>query len=175
MMIWSHDAVLPQSSVATNVRTIEPEHAPPDNGLSLQVTVTPPQLSDAVASALLHTGTSEAHSTVIDAGHVIDGGMLSITTMICSQEAVLPQSSVATKVLTTDPEQLSPTNGPSEHVTVTPPQLSDAVASAGSQAGISVTQDTVSDAGQAIDGGVLSSTVMTWSHEAELLFSSVAT
>jgi hypothetical protein len=159
-MICSHDAVLPQSSVATNVRTIEPEQFPPTSGPSLHVTVTPPQLSDAVASAGLHAGTSVAHSTVIDAGQEMEGGVLSSIVMIWSHDPVLPFSSVARKVRVIVPPHSLPTNVPSLQVTTSTPHPPVAVASAGSHGGTSSRQSTVKSAGQTTVGGALPTTVI---------------
>jgi hypothetical protein len=55
----------------------------------------PPQLSLAMTAVVLAAGTWLAHCTVIFAGHVMDGGMLSKTVMVCAHVAELPHSSVA--------------------------------------------------------------------------------
>jgi hypothetical protein len=89
-------AVFPHASVATYVRTTEPVHGSPVNGLSLHVTVTgASQLSDTVTSAGPHGGMPVPHSNVTDGGQEIVGGVLSSTAMICVQLAVLPHSSDA--------------------------------------------------------------------------------
>jgi hypothetical protein len=59
----------------------------------------PVQLSLVVTKAILGAGTSEAHCTVIGAGHVMDGGVLSNTVMIWVQVAELPHASVDRYVL----------------------------------------------------------------------------
>jgi len=60
-----------------------------------QFTVTCPQLSNAVTVDGAGGGTSPAHCTVTGCGHVIVGGVLSFTVMICVQLALLPHASVA--------------------------------------------------------------------------------
>ena len=60
----------------------------------LTVTV-PVQLSAALTAAVLAAGTADAHVTVVDAGHVMVGTMLSLTVMVCVHVAVLPQESDA--------------------------------------------------------------------------------
>ena len=60
------------------------------------VTVTaPPQLSDAVTEPMFGAGTSEKHWTPTAAGQVIDGGVVSLTVIVCVQVRVLPHASVA--------------------------------------------------------------------------------
>ena len=55
-----------------------------------------------------------------------------------------------------------------------PPQLSLLMTRAVLAAGTSLAHDTVNGAGQVIEGGVWSFTVITWVHEFELPHSSVA-
>ena len=60
------------------------------------VTVTgPAQLSEVTISETSATGTSLAQETVTFAGQVMLGAVLSITVIVCTQVAVLPQISVA--------------------------------------------------------------------------------
>jgi hypothetical protein len=67
-----------------------------------KLTVTVPlQLSVVVTAPVFVAGMDAAHVTVVLAGHVIVGAMLSFTVMICEQVAVLPQASVARYVLVT--------------------------------------------------------------------------
>ena len=134
------------------------------------------QLSLVVALAGLKTGTSVAQETVVFAGHPITGGVLSVTEIVCIQLAVFPQMSVAVQVRrmvfscgqlpgiiistgTTggDIVQLS--------VAVAVPVLAGAVLSEHSM---------VTLAGQVIDGGTSSSTLMDWAQVALLPHSSVA-
>ena len=60
-----------------------------------KLTVTGPQLSEAVTRLISEAGTSPAHSTVTVAGQVILGGVVSSTTIACVQSVVLLQRSVA--------------------------------------------------------------------------------
>ena len=59
------------------------------------VTVTDPQLSDAVTEVMSGGGTGEKHWTETGAGHVIDGGVVSFTVMGCVQVFALPHASSA--------------------------------------------------------------------------------
>ena len=45
----------------------------------------PPQLSEAVTEAMFGAGTSEKHWTVTGPGQVIDGGVVSLTVIVCVQ------------------------------------------------------------------------------------------
>src|SRR6188472_2689265 len=61
-----------------------------------KVTVTaPPQLSVAVTAAMLGAGTAEKHWSVIAVGQVIEGGVVSMTVMVCAQVFMFPHGSVA--------------------------------------------------------------------------------
>ena len=61
-----------------------------------KVTVTePPQLSDVMTAPTLAAGTALAHETVMLAGQVMLGAVLSSTVIVCVQVAVLPHTSVA--------------------------------------------------------------------------------
>ncbi len=62
----------------------------------MNVTVDMPlQLSVATILPGTGAGTRLAHCTVEFAGHVMDGGVLSNTVIVCVQLAVFPQASVA--------------------------------------------------------------------------------
>jgi hypothetical protein len=90
----------PQSSVATQVRDIVLScgHAPPIV-TSLEVMVgVPSQLSLAVAVPVLAGSVLAEQSMVTFKGQVSTGAILSSTTIVCTQLAELPQSSVATQV-----------------------------------------------------------------------------
>ena len=45
----------------------------------------PPQLSDAVTEPMSGAGTCEKHWTLTGPGHVIDGGVVSFTVIVCVQ------------------------------------------------------------------------------------------
>ena len=59
------------------------------------IVTVPAQLSDAVTEPVFGAGTLLAQETVMGAGHVMVGGVLSKTTMICAQVVEFPHSSVA--------------------------------------------------------------------------------
>ena len=61
---------------------------------SVTLTV-PPQLSLVMTLAVLAAGTRLAQDTVVPAGHVIAGGVGSITLIDCVQVAELPHASIA--------------------------------------------------------------------------------
>jgi hypothetical protein len=57
------------------------------------------QLSVAVAVPVLAGNVTAVHSIVISTGHVMIGGVLSSTVIVCTHVVLLPQSSVALQVL----------------------------------------------------------------------------
>ena len=69
-------------------------HEPVATSLT-KVTVGTPQLSVAVTCVISGAGTSVMHSTVMAAGQVITGGVISSTVIICSQVLVFPHESSA--------------------------------------------------------------------------------
>src|SRR5688500_17400053 len=106
------------------MRRIVPPHAPPTSGPVIQAYVSEAsQLSDAdapgnksnAANDTGHAGTSASHETVTFAGHVITGGVLSSTVIVCIQLAELPQSSVTVCIRAIIPPQAPPTSGPVVH------------------------------------------------------------
>src|SRR5512138_1047634 len=128
-----------------------------------KVTTGIPQLSVAVTSVISGTGTSVRQDTVTAVGQVICGAMLSLTVIICVHVVVLPQESAAWYVRVMIRGQL-PLHTSLTKVTTGIPQLSVAVTSIISGEGTSVTQATVTAAGQVICGSMLSLTVMIWVH-----------
>ena len=60
-----------------------------------KVTTGVPQLSEEITCVISGAGTSVMQATVIFAGHVIAGAMLSLTVMVCVQVVVFPQESAA--------------------------------------------------------------------------------
>src|SRR5512145_2654038 len=123
--------MLPQASVAVQIRVNEPQVG--NVGGSLNVTVAVPQLSVAVAKPVAFGLVSPPHDTNALAGQMITGAVVSLTVMTCVQEAVLPQASVAVHVRVIVLLQLEPgllwvwlkVTG------IVPPQLSVAVTAAG--------------------------------------------
>src|SRR5437870_9051920 len=59
------------------------------------ITGVPPQLSLAVTLAVSGAGTALATAPVTAAGHLLAGGRLSLTVIVCVQVWLLPQASVA--------------------------------------------------------------------------------
>ena len=60
------------------------------------ITVTgPPQLSEAVTRLMFGASTCEKHWKLNGAGQVIDGGVVSLTVIVCVHVAWLPHESVA--------------------------------------------------------------------------------
>ncbi len=161
VIVCVQSAKFPQASVARYVRVIDPPQAPLSALSPCHVTVTKPQLSVAVTRPVFATGTSATHSTVTGPGQVIDGGVLSSTVIVCVQSAKFPHASVARYVRTMVPPQAPPERAVSpSQLTVTAPQLSDAVTSPVFAGGTLARQSTVTGPGHPIDGGVLSSTVI---------------
>src|SRR5258708_11428962 len=94
---------------------------------ALLVTVTAPQLSETVGVlkvTLVAPHRPAEATTVTSAGHVIEGGWLSVTITSCGQVAVLPCESVAVQITV-----FVPTGNIAGAllVTVTAPQLSETV------------------------------------------------
>ena len=136
------------------------------------------QLSVAVAVPFVPPGAVLAvHSIVIFGGHVITGGVLSSTKMVCRHVLELPQSSVALQVrLIVYSCGHAPATVTSVDVIVgVRSQLSVAVAVPFVPPGaVLAVHCMVRFDGQVICGGVLSSTSITWRQVLELPQSSVA-
>src|SRR5664279_5343925 len=100
-MVWAAEELLPQASVAIQLRVTlyEPAHEP-GVVISLNTRVNAePQASLAVATA--NTGTA-GQSIVESAGSgSITGAVTSCTLMVCAAEELLPQASVAVQVRVT--------------------------------------------------------------------------
>jgi len=99
-MVWLHVLVLPQSSVALQVRVIVRScgQVPATVASVKVISGTASQLSVAVAVPVLAGNVLAVHWIVILAGQVITGPTLSSTNMVCAQLLEFPQSSVATHV-----------------------------------------------------------------------------
>ena len=91
-------AVLPQASVAVQVRVIPPVQ-PGDTASTNVMDTLPLQLSEAVA--VPKSGCAGQSNGVTTVGQVIVGGVMSRTVMVRLHVAVLPQSSVAVQVRVT--------------------------------------------------------------------------
>jgi hypothetical protein len=87
--------VLPQSSVALQIRVFTVGQLP--LGVVLTTTTSTVASQASVAVALPHT-TAAGQSIVVLAGQVIDGAVISRTVIVALQVDVLPQSSVALQI-----------------------------------------------------------------------------
>jgi len=166
VIVATHELVLPAPSVAVYVSGLMPNGyvAAPDG----PVTVTGPTTSDAVAApGATDAPSGDVASAVIGAGHVMEGGVVSTTVIVVTQELLLPTKSVAVYVSGVVPNgYVAAPDGP---VTVTGPAMSDALAAPGTtDAPAGDVASAVTGAGHAIEGGVVSTTLIADEHE--LLF-----
>jgi hypothetical protein len=101
VITWTQLDVFSHSSSAVQVRVNV--NVPPQPGalLSALLIVTPSQVSLASALPLVATVVSAGHSRVIEAGQVIEGAVVSTTSIVWSQLALFPHASVAVHVRTT--------------------------------------------------------------------------
>jgi hypothetical protein len=162
--------VLPQSSVAVQVRVTEYSagHEPGVVTLLDVISTLTSHRSEAVAAPKLGVF---GHSTLDTEGHVIEGGVLSVTEMVRLQVAELPQSSVAVQVRVTVNGQLPEVVTSAKVGTTLGSHRSEAVAAPKTIGFGHSTFDTV---GQVIEGGVLSVTEIVRLQVEELPQSSVA-
>jgi hypothetical protein len=98
LMVCAQVAALPHWSTALQVRMMVLVPPQPFVTASVNVIVTVPQASVAVATPVLLVLVSAGQSSVRLGGHVITGGVVSRTVMVCKQVDLLPQSSVAVQV-----------------------------------------------------------------------------
>src|SRR5438552_12648069 len=98
VMVWAQVEKLPQSSVAVHVRVMTPVFPQPGAKASVWLMATLPQASLPVAVPVALGSVEAVHSTVVLAGQVIDGLVVSTTVMVCTTLVVLPESSVAVQV-----------------------------------------------------------------------------
>src|SRR6185503_17849223 len=177
-MVWEQVAVLPQSSVAVQVRLMANLILPPMAQLpgrfsSEWLRLTPPHRSLATGSG--KTGMSGQSMVVLGAQEML-GAAVSRTEMVWEQVAVLPQSSVAVQVrlmanLILPPMAQLPGRFSSEWDRLTPPQRS--LATGSGKTGMSG-QSMVVLGAQEMLGAAMSCTEMVWEHVAVLPQSSVA-
>src|SRR6185503_855747 len=177
-MVWEQVAVLPQSSVAVQVRLMANLILPPMAQLPGRFSsewdrLTPPQRSLATGSG--KTGMSGQSMVVLGAQEML-GAAMSCTEMVWEHVAVLPQSSVAVQVrlmayLILPPMAQLPGRFSSEWVRLTPPQRS--LASGSGKLGM-FGQSIVLSGAQEMLGAAMSRTEMVWEQVAVLPQSSVA-
>src|SRR5437867_2455123 len=98
VIVWAQFVLLPQASVAVQVRAITLVPAQLVVTASLYLTVTALQLSWAVAAPVLFVLVSAGHSSTTLAGQVIVGLVVSRTVIVWTQLTLLPQASVAVQV-----------------------------------------------------------------------------
>jgi hypothetical protein len=161
VMTWSPLVLLPQSSVAVQVRVmvfVLPQAA---TSLSLDVIVTLPQASLPVALPVAAGLVSPVHSTVASAGTVKLGAVVSTTVITWSPLVLLPQSSVAVHVRVIVFVLPQAATSLSLDVIVTLPQASLPVALPVEAGLVSSVHSTVASAGTLRLGAVVSTTVMT--------------
>jgi len=91
LLLW------PAQSVAVQVRVMILGHTPVTASLWL-IVGWGSQLSVAVALPVALGSVEALQSTVVSAGQVILGAVVSTTLMVCAQLAVMPQASVAVQV-----------------------------------------------------------------------------
>jgi len=177
VMCWMQVEVLPQPSVAFQVRSIPASPAQPAGvGVSLNVTVTrPEQLSPAVAEPVWAGSVDSPHWSCRSRGQAITGGVVSMKVMCWTQVAVLPQPSVAFHVRSTPGRPVQPAGvAASLNVMVTgAPQLSVAVADPVLLGPVEAPHWSCLSGGQVITGAVVSAEMMCWMQVAVLLQSSV--
>src|SRR5258705_9099300 len=104
VMVWVDWSLLPQASVAVQVRMNET--VLPHSwlcALSLWVTVTLPQVSLAVGSPVALGAVEPAHSTEASGTSLMVGAVVSTMVMVLVDWAVLPQAAVAVQVRTNEP------------------------------------------------------------------------
>src|SRR5580765_5966077 len=129
VMVCVDWAVLPQASVAVQVRTNEPvlPHWPLI-GPSLCVIETVPQVSLPVAVPVALGAVEPVHSTIASGTSLIVGAVVSTMVMVWTQVAKLPHSSVAFQVRVMTPVLPQPGAKASVWLIATWPQVSLPVA-----------------------------------------------
>src|SRR6266571_3972658 len=98
VIVWMQLFLLPQASVAVQVRamTLVPPQLVVTESLKLRLTELQP--SSAVATPVKLVRVSAGHSSARSGGQVMSGGVVSRTVMVCTQRLLLPQASVAIQV-----------------------------------------------------------------------------
>src|SRR5438552_12303910 len=100
LMVCRQVALLPQPSVAVQVRRIMPlpVQLVVSNASTKRMLAIPLQVSVAVARPALSVVGAMVHSSVRSAGQVMSGGAVSLKLTVCRHVALLPQPSVAVQV-----------------------------------------------------------------------------
>ena len=161
-IVWLHVAVLPQASVAVQVR-VEASRFPGSELVTVVVTVMTTSLPLHVSVAVGRSKSQVApHSTIRSGTQVIAGGVMSCTVMVWTHWLWLPQASVATQVrlMMKAPAQVPGVVSSLEVIVTLLSQASVAVALPLAATLVSAGQFKSRSAGQVITGGVMSCTVM---------------
>src|SRR5436309_1821543 len=160
VMCWMQVAVLPQPSVALQVRSIP--GTPVQLGgvpASAKVIATgAAQLSVAVAEPVLDGSVEAPHWSCRSGGQLMVGGVVSTKVMCWTQVAVLPQPSVALQVrsIPGTPVQLAAVAASANAIATGAWQLSVAVAEPVRPGSVGSPHWSCRSAGQVIVGGVVS-------------------
>ena len=164
VIVWPQLLLLPQSSVAVQVRVMMDASAQlPDAMLSDEViTGVPVQLSVAVPVPVPAAAVEASHSTVTLAGQEMTGAMLSVTVIVWTQVPTLPQPSVLDQVreITDSTGQLPEATLSLRDTAEAPWQLSVAVAVPVPDGSVDAPQLIVMLAGQVTTGAVVSTIVI---------------
>jgi hypothetical protein len=177
-IVWLHEELLPQLSVAIHVLVMVPSCGQePAVVTSLKESVvSASQLSVADAIPVLVGSVLASHSIVTLGGHVMIGSRVSISIMICTHESLLPHASTTIQVLmiviswTQDPSTITSLKENVGRVS----QPSVAVAMPVFAGSVLAEQSMVILTGHVIKGARVSNTEMTWVHVLLLKQSSVA-
>src|SRR5437867_2372302 len=165
-MCWTQVAVLPQPSVAFQVRSIPGTPVQlGDVPASVKSIVTAAaQLSVAVAEPVLAGSVGLPHCSSRSGGQVMVGGVVSTNVMCWTQVAVLPQPSVAFQVRSIPARPVQPAGVPMSVKTMVTgaTQLSVAVAEPMTVGSVELPHWSCLSGGQVITGGVVSTKTMCW-------------
>jgi hypothetical protein len=176
VIVWSPDVWFPHASVAVQVLTIVHSSAhPPATTASLSAIATLPQVSEPLAIPSAPELWSPLHSTVASAGTLRLGAVVSTTVITWSPLVAFPHSSVAVQVRVITLVFPQPgTTFVSASVIVTPPHVSEPVATPLEALDSSLVHSIVTSGGTLKAGAVVSTTVITWSAEVAFPHASVA-
>ena len=162
VMVWVQLLLLPQSSVAVQVRVMldAPAQLPAAMLSDKAMTGVLVQLSVAVAEPVSAAAVEASHSRVTLAGQEMSGAMLSVTVIVWTQLPTLPHSSVLDQLreITVSTGQLPEATLSLGNTAVAPSQLSVAVALPDGLT--EAPQLTVKLAGQVTSGAVVSTMVI---------------
>src|SRR5881628_3213397 len=172
MMCWTQVAVLPQPSVAVQVRSMPASPEQPALGAaSANVIVTGvAQLSVAVADPVCPGSVGSPHWSWRSGGQVIVGAVVSTNVRCWTQVALLPQPSVAVQVrsMPARPVQLAFVPASANVIVTGAWQLSVAVAEPVWPGSVGSPHWSWRSGGQVIVGAVVSTNVRCWTQVAVL-------